>query len=63
MAKITETMISQILSAVGGSSNVSKCGNCMTRLRLTLANNAVAEQAAIKQIPGELGVVESTASG
>ncbi|RAS69558.1 phosphotransferase system EIIB protein [Vibrio diazotrophicus] len=59
MAKITETMISQILSAVGGSSNVSKCGNCMTRLRLTLANNAVAEQAAIKQIPGVLGVVES----
>ncbi len=59
MAKITQTMISQILSAVGGSSNVSKCGNCMTRLRLTLANNTMAEQATIKQIPGVLGVVES----
>jgi len=59
MAKITETMIEQILSAVGGSSNVSKCGNCMTRLRLTLANNAAAEEATIKQIPGVLGVVES----
>ncbi|EJU9784602.1 PTS N-acetylmuramic acid transporter subunit IIBC [Vibrio vulnificus] len=59
MAKITRTMISQLLAAVGGSSNVSKCGNCMTRLRLTLANNGVADQAVIKQIPGVMGVVES----
>ncbi|OOF11218.1 hypothetical protein BZG82_05100 [Salinivibrio sp. PR5] len=28
-----------MLSAVGGSSNISQCGNCMTRLRLSLANN------------------------
>ncbi|MBE4594411.1 hypothetical protein BOO24_18925 [Vibrio navarrensis] len=59
MAKITQTMISQLLAAVGGSSNVSKCGNCMTRLRLTLANNGVADQSLIKQIPGVMGVVES----
>ncbi|EHA1123546.1 PTS N-acetylmuramic acid transporter subunit IIBC [Vibrio navarrensis] len=59
MAKITQTIISQLLAAVGGSSNVSKCGNCMTRLRLTLANNGVADQAVIKQIPGVMGVVES----
>ncbi|MCA3939295.1 PTS N-acetylmuramic acid transporter subunit IIBC [Vibrio vulnificus] len=59
MAKITQTMISQLLAAVGGSSNVRKCGNCMTRLRLTLANNGVADQAVIKQIPGVMGVVES----
>ncbi|EOA3782242.1 PTS N-acetylmuramic acid transporter subunit IIBC [Vibrio vulnificus] len=59
MAKITQTMISQLLAAVGGSSNVSKCGNCMTRLRLTLANNGVADQAVIKQSPGVMGVVES----
>ncbi|EGQ7832708.1 PTS N-acetylmuramic acid transporter subunit IIBC [Vibrio vulnificus] len=59
MAKITQTMISQLLAAVGGSSNVSKCGNCMTRLRLTLANNGVADQAVIRQIPGVMGVVES----
>ncbi|ELX4123873.1 PTS N-acetylmuramic acid transporter subunit IIBC [Vibrio vulnificus] len=59
MAKITQTMISQLLAAVGGSRNVSKCGNCMTRLRLTLANNGVADQAVIKRIPGVMGVVES----
>ncbi|EPA8366488.1 PTS N-acetylmuramic acid transporter subunit IIBC [Vibrio fluvialis] len=59
MAKISQTMISQILAAVGGSGNVNKCGNCMTRLRLTLANNGVANQATLKQIPGVMGVVES----
>ncbi|EOW9551223.1 PTS N-acetylmuramic acid transporter subunit IIBC [Vibrio fluvialis] len=59
MAKISQTMISQILAAVGGSDNVNKCGNCMTRLRLTLANNGVADQATLKQIPGVMGVVES----
>lgn len=59
MAKISQTMISKILAAVGGSGNVNKCGNCMTRLRLTLANNGVADQATLKQIPGVMGVVES----
>lgn len=59
MAKITSNMISQLLDAVGGSSNVAKCGNCMTRLRLSLANNNLADQATLKQIPGVMGVVES----
>lgn len=52
MAKITSNTVSQLLSAVGGSGNVSKCGNCMTRLRLSLANNGLADQSVIKQIPG-----------
>ncbi|MBD1566619.1 PTS N-acetylmuramic acid transporter subunit IIBC [Vibrio sp. S12_S33] len=59
MAKITSSMIVKLLSAVGGSDNISKCGNCMTRLRLTLNNNALADQATIKAIPGVMGVVES----
>ncbi len=59
MAKITSNTVSQLLSAVGGSSNVSKCGNCMTRLRLSLSNNGLADQSVIKQIPGVMGVVES----
>lgn len=59
MAKITSSMIVKLLSAVGGSGNISKCGNCMTRLRLTLNNNALADQATIKAIPGVMGVVES----
>ncbi|WP_104028346.1 PTS N-acetylmuramic acid transporter subunit IIBC [Vibrio jasicida] len=59
MAKITSNTVSQLLAAVGGSNNVSKCGNCMTRLRLSLANNSLADQSVIKQIPGVMGVVES----
>ncbi|EKO3891586.1 TPA: PTS N-acetylmuramic acid transporter subunit IIBC [Vibrio metschnikovii] len=59
MAKITSSMIAQLLRAVGGSDNISKCGNCMTRLRLTLNDNLLADQAGIKAIAGVMGVVES----
>ncbi|WP_262361370.1 PTS N-acetylmuramic acid transporter subunit IIBC, partial [Vibrio cholerae] len=61
MAKITQTMMAQALSLVGGSGNVAKCGNCMTRLRLTLNNSALADHAALKKISGVMGVVESDA--
>lgn len=59
MAKITSNMIAKLLSAVGGSGNIGKCGNCMTRLRLTLNNTALADQALLKTLPGVMGVVES----
>ncbi|MDA9556610.1 PTS N-acetylmuramic acid transporter subunit IIBC [Vibrio sp.] len=58
MAKINHEMISQIISAVGGANNVKQCGNCMTRLRLGLVNNSLANQDVIKRIPGVLGIVE-----
>ncbi|MCX9561957.1 PTS transporter subunit EIIB, partial [Vibrio cholerae] len=61
MAKITQTMMAQVLSLVGGSGNVAKCGNCMTRLRLTLNNSALADHSALKKISGVMGVVESDA--
>ncbi|MBF4435590.1 PTS N-acetylmuramic acid transporter subunits IIBC [Vibrio anguillarum] len=59
MAKITSNMIAKLLSVVGGSGNIGKCGNCMTRLRLTLNNTALADQALLKTLPGVMGVVES----
>ncbi len=59
MAKITREMIARITQAVGGGSNVAHCGNCMTRLRLTLRDDTRADVAAIRQIPGVLGVIES----
>lgn len=59
MAKITKPMIAEVLSLVGGSGNVTKCGNCMTRLRLSLANPDLADHAAIKKIAGVMGVIES----
>ena len=40
MAAITESLLRDILQAVGGAGNVVHCGNCMTRLRLTLADAA-----------------------
>ena len=59
MAKITREMIARITDAVGGGANVAQCGNCMTRLRLTLRDDTRADVAAIRQIPGVLGVIES----
>ncbi len=59
MAKITREMIASITQAVGGSGNVLQCGNCMTRLRLTLRDDSLADATAIRQIPGVLGVIES----
>lgn len=59
MAKITNEMLLQILQAIGGTNNVKQCGNCMTRLRLTLQNEHYVDKAAIKQIDGVLGVIES----
>ncbi|WP_019612824.1 PTS N-acetylmuramic acid transporter subunit IIBC [Psychromonas ossibalaenae] len=59
MAKITSTMIDQLMQLIGGQANVRSCGNCMTRLRLTLKDDSLAEQDAIKKLGGVLGVVES----
>lgn len=59
MAKITTSMIQEILSAIGGKNNVIKCGNCMTRLRLTLHNDDLADRDTIKRIAGVMGLVES----
>ncbi|WP_413739177.1 PTS N-acetylmuramic acid transporter subunit IIBC [Sodalis sp. RH21] len=58
MAKITEATIEQILGFVGGRDNVAVCGNCMTRLRLTLQDHTRIDRAALKTIPGVLGVIE-----
>lgn len=59
MAKITQEMIAHITEAIGGASNVVKSGNCMTRLRLTLKENALVDTAKVKAISGVLGVIET----
>ena len=59
MAKITKEMIARILSHVGGAANVAQAGNCMTRLRLTLRDEGLADTAAIRQIDGVMGVIVS----
>lgn len=57
MAKITVSMIEQILQLTGGSENIIICGNCMTRLRLTLRDREQIQLDDLKRIPGVLGVV------
>lgn len=59
MAKITCSMIESILHLTGGSNNITLCGNCMTRLRLTLKNRDLVQNDELKKIPGILGVVNS----
>ncbi|MBB1273599.1 PTS N-acetylmuramic acid transporter subunit IIBC [Psychromonas sp. SR45-3] len=59
MAKITTAMIQEILTAIGGKNNIVKCGNCMTRLRLTLSDDSIVDQDTIKRISGVMGLVES----
>lgn len=58
MAKINEALIEQILGHVGGGGNIALCGNCMTRLRLTLQDRALVELDELKRIAGVMGVIE-----
>lgn len=47
-----------ILEHVGGAGNVSKLQHCSTRLRFALADDRKADEAALKAIPGVMGVVK-----
>ncbi|APG16387.1 PTS N-acetylmuramic acid transporter subunit IIBC [Kosakonia radicincitans] len=59
MAKISEHLIATIIEKVGGKENINTCGNCMTRLRLTLRDDSRVETESLKALPGVLGVVNS----
>lgn len=58
MSKINQDMICKIITAVGGPKNIARNGNCMTRLRLGLYDNSLADHSQIKQIDGVMGVIE-----
>ncbi|CDG86600.1 PTS N-acetylmuramic acid transporter subunit IIBC [Xenorhabdus bovienii] len=59
MAKISQEMLVEILRAMGGVDNVVHCGNCMTRLRLTLRDDSLVDKTSLKEISGVLGVIEN----
>ncbi|WP_340618405.1 PTS N-acetylmuramic acid transporter subunit IIBC [Xenorhabdus entomophaga] len=59
MTKINQDMLVEILHTIGGAGNVAHCGNCMTRLRLTLRDDSLVDKARLKKITGVLGVIES----
>ena len=51
-----EQMCREILPLVGGRENITSCYNCMTRLRLVLADLEKADLEALKKVQGVLGV-------
>ncbi len=53
------TTASAILPLVGGPANVTSVTHCMTRLRLALADPALVDDAALRALPGVLGLVRS----
>jgi PTS system beta-glucosides-specific IIC component len=54
----TQETAKAILEHVGGAGNVSKLQHCSTRLRFALADDGKADEAALKAIPGVIGVVK-----
>ena len=50
----------KILELVGGKENVISAANCMTRLRIQLKDNTLAQIEQLKNTEGVLGVVEDT---
>ncbi|GAA1765078.1 PTS beta-glucoside transporter subunit IIBCA [Pseudarthrobacter sulfonivorans] len=54
----TQENAKAILEHVGGAGNVSKLQHCSTRLRFALADDSKADEAALKAIPGVIGVVK-----
>ncbi|MFT8843474.1 MAG: PTS transporter subunit EIIB, partial [Schleiferilactobacillus harbinensis] len=52
------TMGAAIFADVGGPSNVAKLIHCMTRVRMTIIDEGKVKMAALKKIPGVLGVVQ-----
>ncbi|CAM3771343.1 PTS N-acetylmuramic acid transporter subunit IIBC [Xenorhabdus thuongxuanensis] len=59
MAKIRQEMLAEILNAIGEVGNVVRCGNCMTRLRLTLRDDSLADIFRLKKVAGVLNVIET----
>ena len=45
----------KILSAVGGAGNIKEAAHCMTRLRLILKDDSLANDQAVRDIPGVIG--------
>ncbi len=49
----------EILSAIGGKSNLASAAHCATRLRLVIADNAKVKKATLESIDGVKGVFEA----
>lgn len=54
-----EKMVKEILKDVGGKSNINDVYHCATRLRFKLKNESLANESAIKNISGVVGVIKA----
>lgn len=52
-------LVNKIISNVGGKENIASVRHCVTRLRLNLVNDAMADADAVKNIDGVVTVVKS----
>ncbi|OOH92439.1 PTS N-acetylmuramic acid transporter subunits IIBC [Pasteurellaceae bacterium 15-036681] len=59
MSAVTREMIDSFIQLLGGRENINTVTNCMTRLRVTLHDSSLVQQAQIKTISGVLGIVEA----
>lgn len=59
MAQTSRDFVERIVAACGGADNVRQSSSCMTRLRLALRDSGRADLAALRALPGVMGVVDS----
>ena len=55
---IYDALLDAIIRAAGGADNIGRAASCATRLRLSLADPALADDAALGGIPGCAGVIK-----
>lgn len=53
-----ETIAAALLPLLGGAGNIANVTNCITRMRVTPVDRSLFDEAAIKKVPGVLGVVD-----
>lgn len=59
MVKNNETLIQEIVEAVGGTGNINSATNCMTRLRINIKDQEKVDHDTLKNTEGVMGVVDA----
>ncbi len=57
-----DSLAAQIVDKVGGSSNIVNISHCMTRLRLKLKDDSIADTKGIEQLDKVIQVVNANGS-
>ena len=54
-----DNLATEVIKYIGGNENIAGLTHCATRLRFTLNNQELADEQAIKEIQGVLGVAKN----